>query len=202
MSRRALACLAFLVGSVAAGGETWTRTKGLVAEHLIDAAFARAVERGGNASPPWPGADFEPVAEIRLPRLDVRARVLRGAQGATLAFGPGWVPGTAPLRGLSPVNRRSMGRGTFMPSVIGGHRDREFSFLDELIPGEGLTLEVPGEPPSEWTLESCGVTHHRDGSVVSPRSAPRLILLTCYPVRERRPTDRRWITVWKPTEPA
>ena len=54
--------------------------------------------------------------------------MLAGAQGATLAFGPGHLSGTAPP-------------GKAGNSIIAGHRDTSFTLLSELKPGDPISLQ-------------------------------------------------------------
>src|SRR5919112_431706 len=82
-----------LVGLVLVGQGAWIHIKALLAQVLLERAFAATVV-GGTAVKPWPWADTWPVARVELPRLGAGAVVLHGSSGQALAFGPGHVATT------------------------------------------------------------------------------------------------------------
>ncbi|MGO1080839.1 hypothetical protein ACTOWL_35275, partial [Inquilinus sp. CA228] len=87
---RFVALLLVLAGLVLAGQGLWIHAKAMLAQVLLDRAFAETLATG-RAVKPWPWADTWPVARIDLPRLGESAIALAGASGQALAFGPGHV---------------------------------------------------------------------------------------------------------------
>ncbi|MFP6625625.1 MAG: sortase, partial [Deltaproteobacteria bacterium] len=102
----------FVVSLWQIGGAVYIHAKAELSQVLLKRAWARTLEYG-EPSRPWPWADTWPVARLRVPRLGIDQVVLAGASGASLAFAPGHLSGTA-----SPGETGS--------TVISGHRDTHF----------------------------------------------------------------------------
>jgi sortase A len=158
------------------GGGLWIHGKAWVAQELIARAWDEALAETGAkagarhaAPPPWPWADTRPVARLEVPALDVDEIVLAGASGRTLAFGPGHLDGTA-MPGAPGL------------SVVSGHRDTHFRFLEDVQLGALIRVERP-----DGTWQDYRVTQTRIVNVETTRIAqtatgrPRLLLTTCYP---------------------
>jgi sortase A len=105
----------------------WIHAKAALASHLVSNAWSETLVSGEPARP-WPWADTWPVARLRFPTLDRDMPVLAGASGATLAFGPGHLDGTA-----AP--------GTPGHSIVAGHRDTSFTLLGSLRPGDPVSVQ-------------------------------------------------------------
>ena len=113
----AVACL-LCRGFWQLGQGAYIPAKAWLAQELMQHAWTRAGE--GEARPvPWPWADTWPVARLSAMAGDVNLIVLAGGSGRTLAFGPGHLSASA-----MP--------GTAGNSVIAGHRDTHFNFLQHL----------------------------------------------------------------------
>jgi sortase A len=167
MRRPAVALVGVLLGAtlLACGG--WIHAKAALAQVLLDRAWRSAL--AGYASPrPWPWADTSPVARLRVPRLGIDQIVLSGAGGATLAFAPGHVDGTA-----LP--------GDVGHSVVAGHRDTHFRFLRELRVGDRLSIERADGAQRLYQVRRKRVTDQHDAEVLDPLAAAPLVLVTCFP---------------------
>lgn len=163
---RTLGLLLILSGGLLLARDACSQARGMLAGRLIARAFERHLRDGG-PQPPWPWADTYPLARLEVERLGVRAYVLAGAQGASLAFGAGHLDGTA-LPG---------GRGHV---VLAGHRDTTFACLRELRRGDRIRVRTRrGE--RLWIVEEMAVVPEDAVSVVEPTAEDRLTLLTCYP---------------------
>jgi sortase A len=123
-----LPALLLLSASACWGDAAWIHAKATLAQLLIQKAWADSVGPHWHGVKPWAWSDTLPVARIRSSRLDHDLYVLDGADGSALAFGPGHVDGTA-----FPGDP-----GT---SVIAGHRDTHFSFLESLRSGDLLAVQ-------------------------------------------------------------
>ena len=91
----ATAAILALAGVVLCGQGLWIHAKAIVAQVLLERAFAQTLATGQDAKP-WPWADTWPVARIEVPRLGKSAIVLHGSSGQALAFGPGQLERTPP----------------------------------------------------------------------------------------------------------
>ena len=95
--------------------------------------------------------------------------VLAGSQGASLAFGPGHVDGTA-LPGEPGV------------SVLGGHRDTHFAVLQSAVPGDRILVQDRSKHWSEYAIVLMQVEDVRQSPYLSlPADEHLLVLVTCYP---------------------
>ena len=82
-----------LGGGVLVGQAVWIHAKALLAQVLLERAFAQTLATGTDVKP-WSWADTWPVARVSVPRLGRSAIVLAGASGQALAFGPAHVERT------------------------------------------------------------------------------------------------------------
>ena len=100
------------------GHGAYIPAKAWVAQELMQQAWRRA--RDGDQQPrPWPWADTWPVARLSAKGGDIELIVLAGESGRTLAFGPGHLSAS-----VLPGQQGN--------SVIAGHRDTHFQFLQLL----------------------------------------------------------------------
>lgn len=146
------------------GGAAWLAGKAVAAQVLLERAWATGTE--APRPPPWPGADFAPVARLAVPALAVERIVLSDASPRTLAFGPGRLSESA-----LP--------GTPGATVIAGHRDTHFRFLHELAPGMKLTVD-DGVTNRAYRVVEIRVLDTRTERL-SLDGPERLVLVTCWP---------------------
>lgn len=187
MKRRlaAAACFLFLAAGLAMFGEQgYLALKARLAERLIARAYAEYLQ-DGLAHPPWSWADTHPIGRLGVPRLGVQRTLLAGASGASLAFGPGHIDGTAAPN--SPGN-----------CCVAGHRDTSFRFLGDLRVGDVLWLETQGAR-IDYRVTERSVRSMWDGGVQDRTSDPRLTLITCWPLDGWMPGPERLIVVAEPS---
>lgn len=156
-----------------AGEAAAIHAKALLAQALLERAWARTLAGEADIKP-WPWADTWPLAVLEAPRLAERVIVLSGASGRTLAFGPGHVDGSAlpGERGLS---------------VIAGHRDTQFRFLERLRPGDEIRLRARDGARRGFRVTATQVVDSRDVRIDPAGDRPGLVLVTCYPFDALRP---------------
>ena len=107
--------------------------------------------------------------------------MLADTSGRTLAFGPGLAPGSAPP-------------GAHGTTIITGHRDTHFRFLERVRPGEELVLEIPGRQPGRFRVQDTQVVDARTAVIDRAPGAAGLVLVTCYPFGAVRPGGPlRWV---------
>jgi sortase A len=149
------------------GQGAYIHAKARLAQALMGQAWARTLE-GEREVKPWPWADTWPVARLVVPALDVDLFVLAGADGRTIAFGPGHVFGT-PLPGEAGN------------SAIGGHRDTHLAFLRDLEVGAELVVERPDGARRRYRIDWTSILDKREVWVLKNEGPTRLTLITCYP---------------------
>jgi sortase A len=115
--------------------------------------------------------DGRAVAELRIPRIGMRAIVVRGTTAADLREGPGLLAGT-PLPGQ---------HGT---TAIAGHRTTygaPFRRLDVLRRGDAITLRLP-YASFRYRVEGRRIVAPEDLSVLRRVGHDRLVLSACHPL--------------------
>ncbi len=164
---RVLATLLVGAGALTLAEGLYLPAKAWLAQELLDAAWWRALQ-GNEHARPWPWAQTWPVARLVAPAHGQELIVLAGAEGSSLAFGPGHVDGTA-LPG-TPGN-----------AVVAGHRDTHFKWLGRLAPGEELLIERPDGELRRYLVRTTSIVDEHEASVLAPAAGTVLTLVTCYP---------------------
>ena len=142
--------------------------KAWLAPHLIERAWRDSRDAGGAPVKPWPWADTWPVARLQVPSLGITQYVLAGDSGNALAFGPGHTSASA-LPGVG---------GT---TVIGGHRDTHFAFLQQLSPGAEVFLETPRGMRLAYEVSAVRIVDASREGLSLDAQRQTLQLVTCYP---------------------
>ena len=163
-----LLVLALVLGGLwQTGHGAWIYLKAELAQALLQRDWAGTVT-GQDHATPWPWADTWPVARLTVPSEDIDLIVLNGAYGRTLAFGPGYLESSAP-----PGSR-----GT---TILTGHRDTHFRFLQRLKEGDELLLTTKHQQPHRYRVSSATVVDVNKGSIRQETEEHQLALVTCYP---------------------
>ena len=149
------------------GRAAYIHVKAEVAQVLLRHAWARTLA-GEHEAKPWPWADTWPVARLSVPDRRIDLFVLAGANGRTIAFGPGHVFGT-PLPGDAGN------------SAIGGHRDTHLAFLRDLVPGDEILVERRDGAKRLYRVDWMQVLDKRETWILKDDGPTRLTLITCYP---------------------
>lgn len=153
-------------GIYLAGESIWIHAKAAVAQYLIGAAWTERLA-GAAAPRPWPWADMSPLGVLEVPARGVRQIVLSGASGRNLAFGPVHISGSS----------QPGAPGT---TVLGGHRDTHFAFLEDLAANDRLTLTDATGTRSAYRVIALEVADART-TEVRLGTGNDLVLVTCYP---------------------
>jgi sortase A len=164
----AIAAILALAGIVLCGQGLWIHAKAILAQVLLDRAFAQTLATGRDAKP-WPWADTWPVARIEVPRLGKSAIVLHGSSGQALAFGPGQLERTPPA-------------GEPGTAIFAAHRDTHFDFLADVVTGDEIRVTRRDGTMVRFRVTGTEVVRW-DASGIDP-VAPgrRLVLATCWPL--------------------
>ena len=149
------------------GQGAYIPAKAWVAQELMNKAWRRA--EGGDRQPaPWPWADTWPIARLSAMGGDIELIVLEGGSGRNLAFGPGHLSISA-LPGQTGN------------SIIAGHRDTHFQFLQYMDVGEIIMVELPDGGKHIYEVTAVDVVDSRRGSLILDTDGAMLSLVTCYP---------------------
>lgn len=176
-----------LVGGMLLGNGTWIHGKAWLAQQLIKQAWAETLA-GGHEVRPWPWADTWPVAKLMVEGADIEYYVLSGATGNALAFGPGHYQGT----GLPGAG------GT---SVIAGHRDTQFSFLENIAVGDVLLIENSEGEIIHYRISDKAIFDSRQQNInLENPSVDQIKLVTCYPFNVINPGGPLRMVVTAPVE--
>ncbi len=176
MSRRlrlAVAAIALCFGLWQLAAGLYIPAKAALAQFLIARVWD---QRAAGAMPgkPWPWADTYPVAKLDVPRLGITRYILAGANGRTLAFGPGHHDGSA-LPGAQGM------------SLIAGHQDTHMRFLKHLRDGDVLRVTGLDGVRRDYRIADRKIVHKDRGRVALDVPGRHLTLLTCYPFDAIRP---------------
>lgn len=181
--RRSLRALLGLVAVVAAAvlAVGLYERYGTDARSRIDAAQDEWERLGNHAVPivgegptsePIAAQDLEPgehAARIIIDKIGLDANVVVGTSDGVLSEGIGlWEDGVLPG---APGN-----------STLVGHRTSHgawFSRMDELEPGDRITVIVDGSPPTTFEVRGAAIVDPTEVGVTSQTDGVRLTLVTC-----------------------
>jgi sortase A len=164
--RIVVTCL-FCFGFWQFGQGAYIPAKAWVAQELMQRAWRRA-ENGEEEAKPWPWADTFPIARLSAKGGDVDLIVLEGGSGRTLAFAPGHLSA-------------SVFPGEIGNTIIAGHRDTHFQFLQYMKKGESILIETTEGRKHLYQVTGIDVVDSRRGSLILDTESPMLSLVTCYP---------------------
>lgn len=181
MSRlvRVLLLALALVGILLFGQGLYIHAKALLAQVLLERAFAQTIA-SGRAVKPWSWAETVPVARIAVPRLNASAIALAGSSGQALAFGPGHVEHTA-----EPGERGI--------AVYSAHRDTHFRFLKDVAIGDEIAVTRRDGRTFRYRADRAAIVRF-DATGLDPLSAgSELVLSTCWPFDAVTPGPLRYV---------
>lgn len=165
--KRRLLIAALLLGLAEFGYGTWIPAKAWLSQVLLEHSWQETLS-DHTLNKPWPWADTRPVLQLEFAKDQQRFIVLESDSGQSLAFGPGMLAS-------------SMMPGEAGNTVISGHRDTHFRFLQTVGTGDRVTLK-----------DRYGLSHHyevTDMQIIDSSKTQlwlnteddRLTLVTCYP---------------------
>ncbi|HBD20965.1 MAG TPA: class GN sortase [Arenimonas sp.] len=161
-----------LAALLLAANAAWLPAKAALAQVLLHDSWQQALADGG-AHRPWPWADTHAVARLHQPRLGISQVVLAGDSGRPLAFGPGW----------AESSERPGERGT---TVISGHRDTHFRWLQHLRDGDRVRLETTSGL-RDYVVAGHRVADSRSERLSTAPGRDQLLLVTCWPFNATAP---------------
>lgn len=149
------------------GKGAYIQVKAELAWYLLRSAWEETVETGRKTRP-WSWADTWPVARLIVPEHEIDLVVLEGDTGNVLAFGPGHMM-LSPLPG-QPGN-----------SIISGHRDTSFRFLQRLEVGDRIRLQTREGAILPFRVAAAQIIDQALLDMPVTADVPLLTLVTCYP---------------------
>ncbi|MDT0596597.1 class GN sortase [Glaciecola petra] len=156
---------------------SYIQIKASVAQMLIAGAFREQLYTGQPVKP-WPWADTKVIAKLStsISNNTHKSYVLQDASMRNLAFGPAYMVNTGEL--ASTAN--------FGNSVIVGHRDTHFAYLEHLTINDEITVsDYNGE--TRYKVIQVEVVDESDVSVLEQTEQKILTLITCYPFDDISP---------------
>ena len=123
---------------------------------------------------PWPWADTYPLAKLHWQSLDQSLIVLSGASGRNLAFGPAHMSASV-VPGEQGV------------SVIGGHRDTHFAFLQQVVVGDYFDVELIDGSWHRFQVKEISITDVRKSRIALDSDESKIALVACYPFTDWQP---------------
>ncbi len=154
------------ISGFAFGKAAYTHAKAQVAQYLLQDAWEQTLV-DQKPHQPWSWADTFPIAKLSVPTAHIEQVVLSGASGRNLAFGPGLL--------LSSDSPEQSGY-----TIIGGHRDTHFEFLENLKIGETIQLEDKFGEIHQYQVTATEI-HNIEQDQITDRGQNQLTLVTCYP---------------------
>ncbi|MDR0251532.1 MAG: class GN sortase [Burkholderiales bacterium] len=168
LARKTAMCLAVALALWWLGNAGYIHAKAWVGQALLERAW-KQTQQTQTVVKPWPWADTVPVARLSAQSLEEQTLILRGANGRTIAWGPGWREDSAPLGTDGDGNR-----------VIIAHRDTHFRFLKDLTVGDVLGLENAQGKIFHYRVWRTRIVD-ADFALPLETEEARLTLVTCYP---------------------
>jgi sortase A len=179
MPRFILPLLLAVAGLILFGQGAYIHAKALLAQVLLERAFAQTIATG-HETKPWSWADTWPVARIEVKRLGAHAVVLAGSSGQALAFGPGHV-------------ERTPDAGERGVAVYSAHRDTHFAFLKHLIVGDEIEVTRGDGGSFRYRVDGTSVVRFDDSDIDPLADGYRLVLSTCWPFEALTPGPERYL---------
>lgn len=145
----------------------WLPLKAWLAHQLISHSWQQSL-LSSKPVPPWPWADTSPIAKMTIARLNKELVLLQGVDPTSLAFSAGV------MHQYSQLTRNK-------PFVVAGHRDTHFSFLQDIIMKDIISLADKNGINQLYQVENMEIVDSEDSAMLIDEQDPSLVLITCYP---------------------
>jgi len=139
--------------------------KAYLSQYLIEDAWQKTL-LDGEKHKPWSWADTYPVFKMVFPRINKSSIVLEGDSGRNMAF--------------SATHTQSSGLpGSNKTTVVSGHRDSHFEYLQELKLGDKIVASMKNGSYN-YRVERFEIVDSSNNQI-QISNTDQLILTTCYP---------------------
>lgn len=154
--------------------------KAELAQSLLERAWDRTLRKQRSASDlfvdstellqekPWSWSDSWPIARLSFPTHDQSFIILNQGTGRSLAFAPSHIAGSAEL-------------GQPGVSVIGGHKDTHFDFLQHVQLADDFWLELPNGEKYLYKVRGVEIADITQSRLSLDAEEPVIALVACYP---------------------
>lgn len=154
-------------GLLLSANASWLPIKGWLSQQLISQSWQETQQNQGQVKP-WPWADTFPLAKLAIPRLKQQLVVLNGGDPTTLAFSAGAIAPFNDMTGHQPI-------------VIAGHNDSHFSFLEDILMDDIISLTDKFGQNQLYIVEAINIIDASSGEMPLLADDTSLTLITCYP---------------------
>ena len=173
--------------------------KAQVAQLLLERSWEKTMlnqNKSPNSSPlpdfvshnkPWSWSDSWPVAKISFPRQSKSFIVLNHGTGRSLAFAPSHFAGSAKL-------------GEQGVSVIGGHKDTHFKFLETIKKQDPIFLELSDGELYLYRVRDIQIANIARSELRLDSDISLLAFVACYPFHTGENDLLRYIVVAEPLD--
>jgi sortase A len=169
------------------GKGLWIPAKAYLAQMLIQDSWQQH-QQTGKPDKPWPWADTYPIAELNFMRGKRQIVVLNGGDPTTLAFSVG---------AIAPFNQPIVNQ----PFVVAGHRDSHFSFLEEVVMKDIISLTDKHGRNRLYQVEAIDIVDASKGDLPLLPNSGELVLITCYPFKGlSENSDERFVITARPLD--
>ena len=150
--------------------------KAEVAQILLEKAWQRtllhhAVVSHSNDSSmerPWAWSDSSPIAKLIFPDQDRELIVLNNGTGRSMAFAPSHLAGSAEF-------------GSNGVTVIGGHKDTHFDFLEHTLIEDEFWVQLPDGEFKAYRVTGIQVADVSSSEILLESDHSVIVLVACYP---------------------
>ena len=177
--KRLAALVLRLAGLALFGQGIYIHAKALLAQLLLERAFAATIASGRDVKP-WSWADTWPVARIAVERIKASTIVLAGSSGQALAFGPGHLE-------LTPEAGE---RGV---AVYAAHRETHFAFLKDVAIGDEIAVTRRDGRTFRYRADRAAVVRFDESGLDPLTGGYELVLSTCWPLDAVTPGPLRYL---------
>lgn len=157
----------FSLSVIFIGFGVYIPAKAKLAQYLISNAWKQLlVDHNTSKAKPWRWADTYPVAKLTYKNTDTY--ILNSTSGEALSFGGGHYPHTA-----LPASSGD--------SIIAGHRDTQFGFLQYIKIGDTLKIQNYLGQIAKYQVYDIQIINANKHKLSIDQTQNRLRIITCYP---------------------
>ncbi|PCI43877.1 MAG: class GN sortase [Moraxellaceae bacterium] len=150
--------------------------KAEVAQILLEKAWQRTLlnhtveghNHDSELERPWAWSDSSPIAKLIFPDQDKELIVLNNGTGRSMAFAPSHLAGSAEF-------------GNNGVTVIGGHKDTHFDFLEHTLIKDDFWVQLPNGEFKPYRVTGIQVADVTSSELLLEADHSVIVLVACYP---------------------
>ena len=165
---RLIIVLSFGIGFYFLTSSGYMLMKAELSHYFIKNAWSKTL-KDKNHHKPWSWADTYPIMKLNIPTLSKSSYILQGESGRNMAF--------------SVVHLSTSGMpGELKSTVLSGHKDSHFEYLQELKIGDLIMIQDKLNSYS-YSISTIKIID-KNKEKLNIRNTNELILTTCYPFND------------------